>query len=72
MYRIDGVEAIFGDCAFDISSCAVIEEDDNRGEYGTCHAVVHHQRQCEENLNDCLKGVADSVSADPWLDGLTA
>lgn len=29
MYRIEGVEAILGDCAFYVSSCAVIEEDDH-------------------------------------------
>ena len=72
MYRIDGVEAIFGDCAFDVSSCAVIEENDNRGEYGSHHTVVHHQWQREENLYDCLREETDTVPADPWLDGLTA
>lgn len=44
MEGIEGVEAILGYCAFDVSTCAVIEEDDNRGEYGTCYAIVYHQR----------------------------
>ena len=29
MQRIEGVEAVFGDCAFDVSACAVVEEDDD-------------------------------------------
>lgn len=29
MQRIEGVEAIFGDCAFDISTCSIIKEDDD-------------------------------------------
>ena len=28
MKWIEGIEAVFGDCAFDVSACAVIEEDD--------------------------------------------
>lgn len=28
MYRIEGVETILGNCAFDVTSCAVIEEYD--------------------------------------------
>ena len=28
MQRIEGVEAVFGYCAFDVSACAVVEEDD--------------------------------------------
>ena len=27
MQRIEGVEAVFGYCAFDVSACAVVEED---------------------------------------------
>ncbi len=45
MNRIEGVEAILGYCAFNVSSCAVIEEDHHGGKYGTDSAVVHHQRE---------------------------
>ena len=32
MHRIEGVEAVFGYYAFDVSTCAVVEEDNDRHE----------------------------------------
>ena len=29
MQWIEGVETVFGDCAFNVSTCAIIKEDDD-------------------------------------------
>lgn len=72
MQRIEGVEAVFGYCAFYAASGAIVEEYDHGCEDESNHAIVYHQRQCEENLNYRLRGEADFIPADPWLDGLMA
>lgn len=54
MQRIEGVETVFGECVFDVSACAVIEEDDGRGEDCTDDSIVHHNWEGEEYLHYCL------------------
>ena len=47
MYRIKGVEAVFGYCAFDISACAVIKEDDDGCKDSSYKSIVHHEGKSE-------------------------
>lgn len=54
MHWIKGVDAKFGDCAFNVSSRTVITEYDNGGKGGTGHAVMYYQWKSKENLHDCL------------------
>ena len=65
MQRIEGVETVFGDGAFDVSTCAIIKEDDDWGEDCPGNAVVHHQRESEKNLDYRLRGEADVMVTEP-------
>lgn len=51
MQGIENVEAVFGDCAFDVSACTVVEEDDGGCNDGTDDSVVHHQGEGKEYLH---------------------
>ena len=56
MHRIEGVEAILGYCAFDMSACAVVEGDNYRSENCTECSILHHQGESKDNLNERLRG----------------
>ena len=56
MCRIEGVEAILGYCAFDVSASSVIEEDNDRRQNCTECSIVHHQGESKDNLNERLRG----------------
>ena len=50
MYRVNGVEAVFGRFASYEATGTVIEEDYSGGEQCPGYAVVSHQREREYNL----------------------
>lgn len=47
MNRIKGVEAIFGDYAFDISACSVIKEDDDGCKDSSGKTIAHYKMKCK-------------------------
>lgn len=67
MKWIEGVEAIFGYCAFDVSTCSVIEENNGRRKDCSNQAVVHHKGEYKYNLHDSLCRVANAIAADKGI-----
>ena len=70
MNRIKGVEAIFGDYAFEISACSVIKEDDDGCKDSSGKTIAHHKMKCKSQLPWSLLGAAYRISTYPRSNGL--